>query len=89
MPDEYLTTREFDRYCEQDTQWKSQLDRRLDRWEDKVEKFITQTSDSDSRLTILESYSERNRSRTTKISAGVSALITAAVTGLLAAFGKK
>lgn len=88
MTNEHVTIREFDMYCKQDAAWKDQLDRRFDKFDKKLDSFVSDGESVRSRLTTLEAYNQNSKSQTAKISAGVSTLITAIVAGLVSAFGK-
>lgn len=83
---EYLTTREFDLYCKQDTLWKDRMDGKIDTLGTNLVTYVTQNAKVDSRLTILESYSDRHKSNTSKISAGISMVVSSAIAGIVSYF---
>lgn len=85
---EYLTTREFDLFRADDAKWKERLDERLDKHMELMTSTNTSQAAHATRLTLLESYSDRNKSHTAKVSAGISLLVNAIVAGLALFNGK-
>lgn len=76
---EHLTAREFDQFRIDDREWKQQMDARLDT-------FMTTLGSQDKRLTAVETSIAKTTATTVKINAGIVAVVTAIVNGIIASF---
>lgn len=76
---DHLTTREFDQFRTDDREWKQKQDDRLDT-------FFSTLAAQDKRIGTLESASSKTAATNTKIIAGVSAIVTAVINGIIASF---
>jgi hypothetical protein len=75
MAQDHLTTREFDQFRTDDRDWKRQMDERLD-------VFMETFTQQDKRLTSVEGKYNHQQANASKLSAIVSAVVSAVMHGI-------